>query len=219
MAGFFQKFVAGAAEKQAEISTNQIQQQGRMDLEAQRAEIDAMRQKRREEFQSGENQKSRDQNQAQFEANQEARDADRKARAAMDKDKMDMLRSEHEKSIMVLDQKIESSKMDLEKKRKLESLRDKLRNTNPGDLKSRAKIWSELESYGIKPAKSEDEIFKLSDVTGEESLVAYDADTKTASKIDVGGATKKGGPKAGDVEDGWEFKGGDPGDAKNWVKL
>jgi len=213
MAGFLQKFVAGAAAKQSEISIAQIQE-----------EVEARRQKNREAFEGGQRDKDRAQMQSQHEDKMAASAKEADYRNKIGEDKMAMAREAHSKSLESIDQQIESGKIDLEKKKAAEVAREEYLNTDPADIDAMSQAMNKLASYGIKFPKKATKLYTLEDPIEGDTLVSYDQDTGLASEVDVrragesAPARRPGVPKIGDVQDGYRFVGGDPANPENWTK-
>ena len=70
----------------------------------------------------------------------------------------------------------------------------------------------------LNTAQTPEQVRKVLGVMREEAKNAVDSGRAEVDSLkkQMGGSGK--GPKKGDVEDGYRFKGGDPADAKNWEK-
>lgn len=72
---------------------------------------------------------------------------------------------------------------------------------------------------GLGRVRTRLETIKANTAAGVSDDVKSLYEERGGVKIQRGGATAPSGPKAGTVQDGYRFKGGDPADSKNWEKV
>lgn len=90
----------------------------------------------------------------------------------------------------------------------------------------RAKIAREIRDLSGKSAETADWAVQVTPQTknpdgstSEGSVIRYNKRTGQAERVDTGAPAPIAAPKAGEVRNGFRFKGGNPNDQANWTKV